>query len=331
MVFKTPWILAFIPAVLWGMYIFRKHRETGSIRFSSNQLVESLPVSWKIRFQLIPLVLRAVVLVLVIVALAGPRLVLKETMQHSEGIDIILAIDSSGSMASEDFTVGNERYNRLDIVKKVVNEFVEHRPDDRIGIVTFAALAYTVCPLTTDHAWLAANLQRVRLGMIADGTAIGSAIASSLNRLRNSKAKSKIIILLTDGVNNAGEIDPLPAAQAAKAVGIKVYAIGAGTKGYVPFPVQDFLGRKVYQRVLSDLDETILQKIADVTRGKYFRATDTESLRKIYETIDKLEKTEIQQVGYLQYDELFDRVLLVALAMLLAELILSNTVFLKIP
>ncbi len=234
-------------------------------------------------------------------------------------------------MAAEDFTVGGRRYNRLDVVKDVVREFIAGRGVDRIGLVTFAALAYTVCPLTTDYAWLTTNLERIRLGMITDGTAIGSAVNSSLTRLKNSEAKSKVIILLTDGVNNAGEIDPLTAARAARALGVRIYTIGAGTKGFAPFPARDVFGRKVYQQVRIDIDEKLLEGIAQVTGGKYFRATDTESLRSIYQAIDALEKTRIKQAGYFEYDELFSRVLLVALMALLIELVLSSTVLLKIP
>jgi len=271
------------------------------------------------------------VVILFLIALAGPRSVLEETVHTTEGIDIILAIDSSGSMAAEDFTEGQRRYNRLDIVKRVVTDFIEQRKNDNIGIVAFASLAYTVCPLTTDHAWLASNLERIDLGLIKDGTAIGSSIASSVARLKTSKAKSKIIILLTDGINNAGKIDPISAARAARAFGIKIYTIGAGTKGMVPFPATDFFGRKVYQKVYIQMDEETLKEIADITGGQYFRATDTESLKGVYAEIDALEKTEIEQYGYFEYEEMFDHMLLVALALLFLEIVLSRTVLLRVP
>ncbi len=331
MVFKDFGILFLIPVTLGILYFLRKRRKEAAVRFSSVSLVDSLPVSWKVKFRHVPDVLRGIVLVLFLIALAGPRSVLKEAVHKTEGIDIILAIDSSGSMAAEDFTIGSKRVNRLEIVKNVVEDFIAQRQHDKIGLVTFAALAYTVCPLTTDYAWLTANLRPISLGIIKDGTAVGSAVASSLARLKKSEAKSKIIILLTDGMNNAGEIDPLAAARAAQALGVKIYTIGAGTKGLVPFPVQDFYGRKVYQRVQIDLDEETLQKIAAVTAGKYFRATDTESLRQIYREIDALEKTEIEEHGYFEYEELFDRVLLVALGILLAQILLSQTLFFQVP
>lgn len=331
MVFKDPRILLFIPVVLIVLYFLVRRQRPVNIRFSSKELVAGLPVSWKIRFRHLPAILRAIALALFLAALAGPRAVLKQTLHESEGIDIVLAIDASGSMAAEDFAIGGQRYNRLDVVKNVVREFIDHRSGDRIGLVTFAALAYTVCPLTTDYAWLTINLERIRLGMITDGTAIGSAINSSLTRFKNSEAKNKVIILLTDGVNNAGEIDPLTAARAAQALGVKIYTIGAGTQGFAPFPVQDVFGRKVYQQVRIDIDEKLLQGIAQVTGGKYFRATDTESLRTIYSVIDTLEKTRIEQTGYFEYDELFTRVLLAALMILVIEFVLSNTLLLKMP
>ncbi len=331
MIFKDPWVLLFIPFVLIGLYFWARSQRPLSIRFSSKELVAGLPASWKVRFRHLPMILRALTLVLFLVALAGPRAVLKQTLHESEGVDIVLAIDASGSMAAEDFSIGGQRYNRLDVVKSVVREFISNRNGDRIGLVVFAALAYTVCPLTTDYTWVTTNLEGIRLGMIKDGTAIGSAINSSLTRLKNSEAKSKVIILLTDGVNNAGEIDPPTAARAAQALGVKIYTIGAGTQGFAPFPVQDVFGRRIYQQVRIDIDEKLLQAIAQTTGGKYFRATDTESLRTIYGTIDALEKIRIKQTGYFEYDELFTRVLLVALLVLIIEVVLSNTVLLKIP
>ncbi len=287
--------------------------------------------SWKARFAFIPSLMRLIALVLFLVALAGPQTVLEESSVTTEGIDIMLSVDCSGSMAAEDFTLNGQRVNRLEVVKYVIQEFISNRQNDRIGFIAFSAKAYTVCPLTTDYSWLLTNLSRVRLGMMQDGTAIGSGIASAVGRLKNSKAKSRIIILLTDGINNAGSVDPLTAAQAAKAMGIKVYTIGAGTKGVAPFPARDFFGQTVYQNVQIDIDEKTLTEVARLTGGKYFRATDTDSLRHIYKEIDSLEKTTIEEKGYKEYKELFVYFLLAALLFLLAEIILANTVFLKIP
>jgi Ca-activated chloride channel family protein len=331
MVFKDPWFLIFIPILFILIYFLKRYQKEPTFTFPSKTLLSGVMTSWKVRFQFLPTLIRYVVIVLFIVALAGPRFVRKESVRKTEGIDIVLAIDASGSMAAEDFMINNQRMNRLAIIKKVVKEFVDNRTNDRIGLVAFGGVAYTVCPLTTDHAWLNKNLDRVELGLIEDGTAIGSAIASSVNRLKNSTAKSKIIVLLTDGMENIKKVDPLTAAQAAKTLGIKIYTIGAGSKGFVPFPAQDFFGRKVYQNVLIDLDEDMMKKIADITHGKYFRATDTESLRQVYQEIDQLEKVKIEELGYFEYDELFNKVLAMALLLLLVEIILSNSLLLKVP
>jgi Ca-activated chloride channel family protein len=198
-------------------------------------------------------------------------------------------------------------------------------------MVAFAARAYTVCPLATDYTWINENLDRVSVGMIEDATAIGSAIASSSNRLRGSKTKSKVIILLTDGVNNAGTISPLVAAEAARALGIKIYTIGIGTKGLVPYPFRDQYGRTIYQNIPIDIDEDVLKKVATITGGKYYHATDTETLRRIYDDINKLEKSAIEHYGYREYEELYYYFLIPAIAILLLEILLSNTVFMKVP
>lgn len=331
MIFKDPWILLLVPPVLGLVILLKKRQKPTTLRFSSTHIVAPLKATWKIRMRPALYLLRLAALVLFFVALAGPRSVLEETLHETEGIDIVLAVDASGSMAAEDFVMDGQRYNRLAIVKKVVQEFVKERTNDRLGLVAFARFAYTVSPLTTDHSWLLTNLERVDLGLIEDGTAVGSAIASSVARLRNSDAKSRVVILLTDGVNNAGKTDPLEAARVAGAFGIKIYTIGAGTKGYVPFPARDLWGRKVYQKVLIELDENMLRQIAATTGGKYFRATDTESLRDIYKEIDALEKTKIEEHGYKEYKELFGWFLAAALAALCSEVVLAGTVFLSIP
>ncbi len=331
MEFKTPLVLLLIPLLLAIAYIIKRKAKAPSFVFSSTDVAAKVPGSWKSRFAFVPWALRLAILVLLVIALAGPRKVSLDSKVSTEGLDIVLAIDCSGSMAAEDFTINGKRKNRLDVVKGVVMEFIDARPYDRIALVAFGSKAYTVCPLTMDHAWLKKNLERVRLGIVEDGTAIGSGISSSVIRLKKSEAKSKIVILLTDGVNNAGKMDPLTAAKNAAALKVKVYTIGAGTKGLAPYPVQDMFGRKFYQTVQIEIDEDSLTKIADMTQGKYFRATDTESLRNIYKEIDRLEKTKIEQSGYKQYEELFWIFLVAALSVLLIEIILSNTVFLRIP
>lgn len=331
MIFKDPLILILIPVTAALIFYFQKYLRGPSLRFSSTQLLSGLSENWKVILSRKFYILRMMIICLFLIALAGPRLVLQETKHTAEGIDIVLAIDCSGSMAAEDFRINGQRQNRLLVVKNVVADFILKRSDDRIGMVAFAGRAYNVCPLTTDHDWLISNLDRVELNMLEDGTAIGSAVSSSLSRLKDSKAKSRIIILLTDGMSNAGTVTPLVAAQAARALGVKIYTIGAGTKGFAPFPVQGMFGQKVYQNVQIDVDEETLNKIAETTGGRFFRATDTESLKNIYQEIDKLEKTKIEETGYKEYRELFVYVLALALILLAAEAISLNTFLVRIP
>jgi Ca-activated chloride channel family protein len=234
-------------------------------------------------------------------------------------------------MAAEDFSVNGQRKNRLDVVKSVLRDFIAGRPNDRLGLIAFAAKPYTVSPLTSDHGWLLANLDRVRFGLMDDGTAIGSAIAAGAARLRRTEGKGKVMVLLTDGVNNMGKVSPVEAAVAPAALGIKVYTIGAGTKGLAPYPVQDLFGRIVYQNVKIEIDEDVLKEIARRTGAEYFRATDTESLKTIYARIDKLEKVKFEENRYREVREHFDEVLLAALMLLLIEVILSRTLFLRLP
>jgi len=333
MLFKDPWVIYLIPVVLGIIVFLRRKQKSANFRFSSTDITSSLNATWKVKFQRIPYFLRLVVVILFFVALAGPRSILEETIHQTEGIDIVLTIDSSGSMAAEDFVLQGKRVNRLAIVKKVVEEFIDERRNDRIGIVTFARAAYTVSPLTTDHSWLLENFKRIEIGMI-DGTstAIGSAIASSVGRLKNSDAKSKIMILLTDGTSNAGRISPTKAAEIADTFDIKIYTIGAGTKGFAPVPQgKDLFGRMMYANKKVDIDEQTLNEIASITGGKYFRATDTESLRNIYKEIDGLEKIKIEEQGYREYKELFSHFLIAALMMFCIEVVLAKTVFLKVP
>ena len=331
MEFKTPLLLLVLPLVLFAVWYFYRSKNDDAIHFSSFKALESVGSTWKTKFVLLPFILRLLAIALVCLALAGPRKVLEETKISSEGIDIVLALDCSGSMAAEDFKIEGKRWNRFDVIKKVVAEFIDQRKNDQIALIGFAGRAYTICPLTMDRSWLTANLERVQLGIIEDGTAIGSGIASCVSRFKNSKAKSKVIILLTDGVNNAGNVDPLTAARTASAMGIKVYTIGAGAKGFAPYPVQDMFGNVAYQNIQTDLDEGTLKQIAQITGAQFFRATDTESLREVYKSIDRLEKTKIEQSGFRQYEELFGQFLSIALALFLIEMILINTIFLKIP
>jgi len=323
-----PWLtlgLLVVPALIYWHYKLRETRPT--LRYSDLRPLRGLRPSIWARLSVLPFILRMLALTLVLVALARPQAGARSEEVLTEGIDILLAIDISSSMKTEDF----KPRNRLYVAKEVVADFIRSRPNDRIGMVVFAAHALTKCPLTIDHDVLQTLLADVQIGAIEDGTAIGTAIATSVNRLKDSKAKSRIIILLTDGVNNRGEIDPLTAAELAKTFGIKIYTVGAGRDGFAPYPFEDPIYGTVYQEVMVEIDEKTLQQIADLTDGKYFRATDAESLVEVYKEIDALEKTEIEQREYVQYTELAPYFMAVALGLLLAESVLSRTRLLSIP
>jgi Ca-activated chloride channel family protein len=328
--FLSPLYIVLLAAI--GACIFlRGRRRSAALTFSSSRLLAGLGTSWKVYAQRHLYLMRVAVLVLVVLGLMRMRSPVEGTEIRTEGVDIVLAVDCSGSMLAEDFTIGGKRYNRLAAVKDVVKEFVRGRHRDRIGMIAFAGRAYTVCPPTLDYSWLLEQAQRVRIGMIEDGTAVGSALTAALARLKDSEAASKIVILLTDGRSNAGSVDPETAAAAAKALGVKVYTIGAGTKGLAPYPVKDFFGNTVYQQVPGDLDEESLNSIAETTGGRYYRATDTGSLRAIYAEIDRLETTPITEKGYNEYRELFPLFVVPALLLLILEAVLANTVFTKLP
>jgi Ca-activated chloride channel family protein len=240
--------------------------------------------------------------------------------------------DISGSMLAEDYMIGNQRASRVDTIKKVTSQFIEGRPNDRIGLIAFAGRPYLVSPLTLDHDWLLKNLDRVQIGTVEDGTAIGSAIASACNRLKDKKSKSKIIVLLTDGDNNAGRIAPTTAAEAAKALGIKVYTVGAGTDGYVPYPTgKDVFGRTVYQQVKFGMDEKDLKEIARITGGHYYRAAETNTLEDVFKQIDQYEKTKVEVTQFRQYRELFPWFLSAGFGVLCLQVALSQTVWRKLP
>ncbi len=268
---------------------------------------------------------------LLIIALARPRHGKGSAEVEASGIDIVLTLDVSGSMEALDFKLVAKPANRLEVVKSVVAKFVGERPNDKLGMVAFAGRPYLVSPLTLDHEFLAKRLAGVQLGQVEDGTAIGSAIASSVSHLRDSNAKSRIIILLTDGVNNAGAVNPLTAAEAAKALGIKIYTIGAGTRGEAPVPVRDAFGRTRLQTMKVEIDEEMLRQVAAATGGQSFRATDTDSLEKIYAAINQLETTTRKLKQYQQYDELYLWFLVPGLGLLLLELVLSQTRFRRLP
>ncbi|HNX90557.1 MAG TPA: VWA domain-containing protein [Candidatus Omnitrophota bacterium] len=331
--FADPWYLLLVLLIPGVIFLSKKfeNKLIPSLRFSDAFLVRHLKPSLRSRLCGKMIYLRGVALVFFVLALARPQTPIEETKVFVEGIDIVLAIDCSGSMQALDFEIGGQRTDRLTVVKQVVEGFVKKRPNDRIGIVAFSAQAYSVCPLTLDHDWLLKNLERVKIGLIEDGTAIGSGLGASINRLKDTEAKSKIVILLTDGRNNAGRISPISAAEVARAIGVKVYTIGAGTKGLVPFPMKDMYGNTVVQPVEISVDEDLLKKMAKITEGRYYWASDTESLKKIYDDIDRLEKTKIEEVGYNRYNEFFWIFLFPALGLLLLEIVLTNTALRRIP
>jgi Ca-activated chloride channel family protein len=331
MTFAHPYfllLLLLLPILAW---LQGKRGQNSAFLYSSVQLVKPLSGLTRSRAGKILLMLRWLSLALFIIALAQPRFIKGESSSHASGIDIVVAVDLSGSMAAEDFELNRQRVNRLTIAKDVLQKFIKNRPTDRIGLVAFAGRAYIASPLTLDHDFLLQNLERIHLGMIEDRTAIGSALTSSLNRLRDLKSKSKIVILMTDGQNNAGKVPPLTAAEVAQTLKVKVYTIGVGTRGTAPMPFVNVFGQKDYQQVPVDIDEDTLTKVADKTGGKYFRADNSESLRKIYAEIDRLEKTDVEVKKYRQYEELFGWTILAGLFVLLLEIILSQTVWRKLP
>ncbi|MBI4430931.1 MAG: VWA domain-containing protein [Candidatus Omnitrophica bacterium] len=332
MIFEDPfnflWLFAFAVPII---YLYLKHKANGQVTFSSLSQLKRIKPSAILKLRHVLIGLRLVAVFLMIMALMRPQKGIEETKVETEGIDIILSIDVSGSMLAEDFILNGERKNRLEVVKDVVRDFIKKRTNDRIGLVIFAGRSYVQCPLTLDYGVLLQFLERAEIGMIEDGTAVGDGLAAALTRLRKVDSKSKVVILLTDGVNNAGKVDPLNAAELARATGVRVYTIGAGSKGQVPFPARDFFGNKVYQWAVIDVDDETMTKIAETTGGRYFRATDTESLRKIYDEIDRLEKTKVELNAYMEYKELFQPFVILALMIILAEAALRHTRLRTLP
>ena len=280
--------------------------------------------------------------VCLIVALARPQFGTATNRIHANGIDIMILLDVSLSMLSEDYSIGTKRASRLEVVKQVTEKFINGRPDDRIGVIAFSGRAYLVSPLTLDHSWLVENLSRLsirRIGdqtaigssLVEDGTAIGSALATAANRLRDKHAKSRVIVLLTDGDNNAGKIPPLTAAEAAAAIGIKIYTIGAGTNGLVPFPHSDGFGNTYYSQEYMPFKEDTCREIARIGNGVFFRAADTKTMTEIFEQIDQFEKTEIELQKYESYQDIFMWFLGAGVCLLGATFALRQTVWSKVP
>ena len=319
------WLLTLLMPMI-GYYVWRTLQGGAAIRISSVAGVVRAPKTVRYYLRHLPFALRAAAFALLVVALARPQDVEQNVRTNTEGIDIMLAIDVSGSMLARDF-----KPDRITAAKEVAGSFIADRYGDRIGLVAFAGEAFTQSPLTTDQSTLQTLLARIRSGLFEDGTAIGNGLATAINRLRESEAKSKVIILLTDGVNNRGEIAPLTAAEIAKAQGIRVYTIGVGTEGMAPYPAIDMFGNITFVNQKVEIDEKTLTAISDMTGGKYFRATDKAKLKAIYDEINQLEKSKVEVTEHVSYHELYLAWVLAALGLLLAEFLLANLVLKRIP
>jgi len=327
--FATPiafLLLAIVPLIVFWLVRYRRRR-TSDIVFSDLKLIKVARPGGRIWADIISPGARLLGLALLIVALARPQTGNVNTETTTEGIDIILTLDISGSMKAEDF----RPQNRLHVSKEVIKDFIRSRANDRIGLVVFARESFTQCPLTLDYNILLNFLDDVTFDMVEDGTAIGMAIANSCNRLKDSPAKSKVIILLTDGVNNAGEINPVTAAEIAKTLGIRIYAIGAGKPGPAPYPVDDPIFGRRYVNVENEIDEESLRQIAQLTDGKFYRAKDENGLKETYDEISSLETTKIETKQYLQFRELYMYLLTVGFGLIMVEVVISQTRFRKLP
>ena len=332
MKFANPWLLLLV--LLLPLWLWRERRAArrGGLKFSSVAIARSLPSFWSTLGPTLLLVLRGATLLLFIAALARPQLGRSESKVRTEGIDIVLVVDISGSMQAMDYEKDGQRASRIDAVKEVVRDFIRARPNDRIGMVVFGTHAYVASPLTLDHDWLERNLDRVRIGLVEGNTAIGAGIGTAVNRLRDTKAKSKVMVLLTDGGENVRNPPALEAAQAAKEFNVRVYTIGAGSRGLAPMPVYDQSGRLLgYQQIRADLDEDLLKQIATLTGGQYFRAADSASLRKTYAQIDAMEKRKVETVAYEEWQELFAWFLGPGLGCLLLTVTLNHTRLRRLP
>lgn len=317
------YLLIFIPMLI-GWKIWKGRSQQSAISVSSVKGLSNIS-SWKAVFHHTPFVLRLMALTCIIIALARPQTRNDEQLTEGEGVDIILCIDVSGSMTAQDFTP-----NRMEAAKQVAADFIDQRVTDRIGIVIFSGESFTQCPLTTDHGVLKSQIEQIRNGLLEDGTAIGSGLATSVDRLRTSTAKSKVVILLTDGINNGGLIDPGTAKEIAKRFAVKVYTIGVGTDGYAPTPVSTPMG-VIMQNEKVTIDEKLLTSIASETGGRYFRAKDNQGLKNIYNEIDKLERSKVQITKYSRFAEKYYPFVFAALLFLFLEVLLRFTVFKKFP
>ena len=331
--FESPLWLALIPvavaALIFHYWKWGRHGG-GRIRYSAVSRLKKIPAGWATRLRFALPLLRILAVVLLLVAMARPRSSTVLEKAYSEGVDIVVALDVSGSMQAIDLDERNQK-SRLEVAREVIAGFIDGRENDRIGLVVFAAGAFTQCPMTVDYPVLYKLLEDIEIGVIdPKSTAIGNALANAINRLRNSQAKSRVIVLLTDGENNAGEIDPLTAAEIANTFGIRVYTIGAGSEGFARMPVDTVFGKK-YRKVPVQIDEKTLKEMARITDAKYFRAKNKDGLEEVFEEIDQMEKTEIETPGIRRYRELFRYAAFPALGFLLLELILAHTRLRTLP
>ena len=331
MQFANPWLLLLLLALPLLAWLKGRRGGQPAFLYSSVGLVKGMTGITRSHARGFLAKLRWLALALLIVGLARPQSGVGEDNVRASGVDIVVALDLSSSMISEDFKLAGKRVNRLVVAKDVLREFIHKRTNDRIGLVAFARYPYVVAPPTLDHDFVLEHVDRLQIGAVEDGTAIGSGLTAAVNRLRDIQGKSKIVILMTDGQNNAGKVPPLTAAEAAQALGIRVYTIGVGTRGKAPVPFFDAFGQKLYRDVDVDIDEDTLRKIAQKTGGEYFRADSTDTLREIYHRIDKLERTEATLKKYRYYAELFPLVAMPGWVLLMLEIILSNTVWRRLP
>ncbi|MFV0390368.1 MAG: vWA domain-containing protein [Paludibacteraceae bacterium] len=316
-------LLLLIPVIGW--YLWETRKSDASMQISSVARLKDAPQTARLRMRHLPFILRLLAISMLILAIARPQSSLNWRKENKEGIDIMMALDISGTMMAEDL-----RPNRLEAAKNVAVDFIQSRPNDNLGLVVFAAESFTQCPLTIDHTVLINLFSGIRYGMIEDGTAIGLGLANAVTRIKESKAKSKVIILLTDGSNNRGDIAPMTAAEIAKTFGIRVYAIGVGSHGMVSMPVQTPFGVR-FEKMKSEFDEATLEKIAEITGGQYFRATNNAKLREVYQEIDQLEKTKISVQEFSNKSELYFIFALLAFLLLLTEILVRNTWLKTLP
>jgi Ca-activated chloride channel homolog len=338
--FAHPWLLLLLLAIPLLAYFRGRSGPAAALTFSSTSALRSLGKTSAARAGRFLRALLLLGLAFLGIAMARPQLGTSLTQVEASGIDIMLVLDVSQSMLTKDFSVGGDRATRVEAIREVTRRFVEARPNDRIGIIAFAGHPYVVSPMTLDHDWLLQNLDRVRTGLVEDGTAIGSAIASAANRLNDKRSKSRAIVLLTDGENNAGKIPPTTAAEAVKALQIRFYAIGAGINGIAPAPVfdqrtgkpfTDMFGNIMYQNQRVEFNEAGLKEVARIADGQFFRATDTKSLEQIFQDIDKLEKTTVAVKKYQQFRDLFPACIMAGCGLLVAQILLSQTIWKKLP